>query len=283
MIALGVGIIAFCLCQELWLRTVRRGAARLWELAAEPQRPGSWRGAMGPVAAAVVRHTPTHRLAALERELGAAGRPWALNAGEYRALQWLLAVGVGLLSGGMTLLLGDGNLTLALAAALLAYLAPRLWLDARAARRRGQLLAQLPGALDLLVVGAEAGLNISRVLAVAARRTGGALGAELALAVREMQVGRSLAQALRSLAQRAALPELDVVVQFLLRSDTGGTPVAQALRDLAQQMRTTRRHRLEVEIGKLPIKLTLVTIGLFMPALFALAVLPNLVLFASRW
>jgi pilus assembly protein TadC len=60
--------------------------------------------------------------------------------------------------------------------------------------------------------------------------------------------------------------------------------VARVLRTQAETLRTRRRQALESEIAALSLKLTLVTILLFLPALFVLSVLPNLLSFLQgRW
>ena len=73
-------------------------------------------------------------------------------------------------------------------------------------RRRRQLAAiaaDLPDVVDLLVLAVGAGLTVRLAVAAVARRSPGPLGAELARALQEADLGRRLADALDDLPERA--------------------------------------------------------------------------------
>src|SRR5262249_54846757 len=66
---------------------------------------------------------------------------------------------------------------------------PALWLRSRARERRSAIVRQLPDLLDLLVICAEAGMALEPALRLAVARLPGALTAEIAALVRELDLG----------------------------------------------------------------------------------------------
>src|SRR5262249_56930429 len=66
---------------------------------------------------------------------------------------------------------------------------PALWLRSRAREQRSAIVRQLPDLLDLLVICAEAGMALEPALRLAVARLPGALTAEIAALVRELDLG----------------------------------------------------------------------------------------------
>ena len=86
------------------------------------------------------------------------------------------------------------------------YIAPAMVVSARARGRQAALAADLPDALDLLAVSVEAGLGFDGALTKLTEHMHGPLAAEFELALGEMRIGESRADALKKLAERAAHP-----------------------------------------------------------------------------
>lgn len=164
---------------------------------------------------------------------------------------------------------------------LLGFKLPDVWLSQRSEVRQRRILADFPFLLDLLVVCASAGLNLRRSLEALAGFRAGPLAAEVQRAIQEIEVGRSPAQALRSLADRTGLSQISAFVSTVIQAEAMGTPVARTFAAQAEAARTQSRQRLEAQISALPTKLTMVTILFDLPAIFGLTVLPNVLRFIS--
>jgi tight adherence protein C len=179
------------------------------------------------------------------------------------------------------------NMTLlAVVFAVIGFYLPNLWLSIKIARRKEALTLGLPDALDLLVVCAEAGMGLDAAM----KRVGEemklsskAISEELSLLNLELRVGKSRKDALKNLAARADLEEVNSLVTLLIQTDKFGTSVAQALRVHSDAMRTRRTQRVEELAARLPIKLLFPTIFCIFPSLFLVIVGPALLQAYKYW
>jgi tight adherence protein C len=137
-------------------------------------------------------------------------------------------------------------------------------------KRQERLAVSLPDALDLLTICVEAGLGFDAALAQVTRNLEGPLAPEFARVLQEMQIGKSRAEAMRSLADRTSVPELRAFVSALTQSSELGIPVANVLREQAKEMRVRRRQRAEAQAQKIPVKITFPLIGCLLPALLVI-------------
>lgn len=149
--------------------------------------------------------------------------------------------------------------------------------------RTAALLAGFPSMVDLTVITALAGLNLYQGLELVAGMTRGPMGEELSQTVSEVKGGVPLEGALQRLAHRCHQPAIDTFAGDLIRALHLGTPVVEALAEAATTAREFQRRRLEQWAGRLPVKMTVAAILFFMPAIFAVVVLPNVLSFISRW
>ncbi|HXQ51175.1 MAG TPA: type II secretion system F family protein [Stellaceae bacterium] len=147
-------------------------------------------------------------------------------------------------------------------------------------RRQNLIRRQLPDALDLLVICAEAGLSLDAGLTRVARDLGPAapqLGDELGLTAVELGFLPNRRQALQNLAKRTDLPAIRGVVQTLTQTERYGTPLAQALRVLAAEFREERLLKAEEKAARLPATLTVPMIIFILPTLFVVLIGPAMV------
>jgi tight adherence protein C len=164
--------------------------------------------------------------------------------------------------------------------ALIGFAAP----DAYLARRQRLLVQQFrlvfPDLLDLLVVCADAGLGLDaafeRVRPEIAKRNR-ELGLNLEMMGAETRAGRSLPEALESLADRLGLEEALSFVSMLRQSLELGSDVGDALRVFSDEMRDKRLMRAEESANKLTVKMVL-PLGLFIfPVVLLVVMLPVII------
>lgn len=145
-----------------------------------------------------------------------------------------------------------------LVAGAVGFFIPDLWLRARLARQHTAILRLLPEAIDLLTLCVEAGLDfvlaLKRVTAVPQYQKE-PLVAELSGVLHEMSLGKRRSEALRAMAKRVGLPELTSFVRTMVQADRMGTPIAQVLAAIAEDMRLQRLTRAERAALKAPIKI----------------------------
>lgn len=174
--------------------------------------------------------------------------------------------------------LGDPwRLLVALAVPIIALLLPSVVVDRLARRRQTDLTRALPDTLDLMVICAEAGLGLNAALDRVAREiatVSQVMAEELMLTSVEIRLLPSREQALEHLAERTGFAGMRSVVQTLIQATRYGTPLAQALRVLASDMRQERMLKAEEKAARLPVMLTVPMICFIMPALFIVILSP---------
>jgi len=181
---------------------------------------------------------------------------------------------------GWTLGLHSGELlwwTILLAVAAGAYLLPDLCLRWQLARRQRALFRAFPDAMDLLRVCVQAGLGLDAAIERVGREMRLAsplLAGEWLLTSLELRAGAARSLALRHLAERVGLSEVDALVSMLIQADRFGTRMSEALQVHADALRTQRRLKAEEAAAQLPVKLLIPLVFCIFPALLAVMLGP---------
>jgi tight adherence protein C len=162
----------------------------------------------------------------------------------------------------------------------LGYFLPNVFLERRIAYRKREILDSFPDAMDLIIVCVESGLGLDAALARVSEEMhmiSPILGEELHLINLELRAGSSRERALRNLALRTGVEDIDTLVAMLVQSDRFGTSVAQALRVHAENLRTKRRLRAEEAAAKIALKLLFPLIFFIFPSMLLVLLGPALI------
>lgn len=146
-----------------------------------------------------------------------------------------------------------------------------------ASQRAQRVLAELPGALDLLAISVEAGLGFDAALGRVADVTEGPLSEELKAMLSEIRVGEARNVALQRLADRIGVNDVAIFARAVIRADQLGTSLGQTLRIQAGDARARRQLAAEEKAGKAPVKMLFPTIIFIFPALFVVVLGPAVV------
>jgi tight adherence protein C len=140
---------------------------------------------------------------------------------------------------------------------------------------RGKHLKQvergLPDALDMMVICAQAGLGLENAIERVAQEfsyANQAVALELAICASEMRIGADRRTALTALGDRTGLDVMRRLAGTLIQTLQFGTPLSQALRVLASEMRQDALTRFEEKAARLPVFLTLPMIVFILPTVF---------------
>ena len=148
------------------------------------------------------------------------------------------------------------------------FVVPGFIVGMRARRRRENIRAQLPDALDLLAVSVEAGMGFDGAVAKLTEHMEGALAEEFAMTLGEMRIGESRQDALKKLAERAAAPEVASFSRAIIQADQLGISLGRLLRVQATDARLKRQAAAEEKAMKSPIKMLFPTVIFIFPAMF---------------
>jgi tight adherence protein C len=166
------------------------------------------------------------------------------------------------------------------AAVLLGFFGPDLYLANAAARRRQALQKALPDGLDLLVICAEAGLSLDAALHRVAEEVAVSspeLADELAVTSVELNFLPERRLALENLAKRVDLAAIRGVVNTLIQTERYGTSLSQSMRVLSAEFRDQRMLRAEEKAARLPATLTVPMILFILPTLFIVLIGPAMI------
>lgn len=164
-----------------------------------------------------------------------------------------------------------------LSAAAFGYYLPNVLLKNLISRRQREIFESFPDALDLMTVCVEAGLAMDAALARVASEIGlksAVLSEELQLVTLELRAGSSKEKALRNLALRTGVDDVDALVAMLIQSERFGTSIADSLRVQSDQLRTKRRQRAEEQAAKIALKLLFPLIFFIFPSLLVVLMGP---------
>jgi tight adherence protein C len=221
--------------------------------------------------------TPTAAVARLQRQLDYAGNPAAWPMQRLVPLKGVGLAG-GALAGGLLGLLFGGAAGILIGAPLGAaagFLGPDLMVYNLGLKRQHEVLLSLPDVLDTLVISVEAGLGFDAAMAQVAEHGKGPMAREMVRVLREMQIGAARAQALRALAARTTVGELQTFVTAVVQAGDLGVPIAGVLREHAKEMRVRRRQRAEEMAQKVPIKILFPVLFCLFPSLFVVILGPG--------
>ena len=200
----------------------------------------------------------------------------------YFAAKTLLALGLpallaGLGAAALEHTLNRGFIYLLLMTAAMGYYLPNFILSRMAATRRRDIFENFPDALDLLTVCVEAGLSLDRAMAKVAGEIhikSVALAQELQLALMEMRAGFSKERALRNLALRSGVDDVDTLVAMLIQSERFGTSMGESLRVHSDNLRAKRSLIAEEAAAKIALKLLFPLIFCIFPTLMLVLIGP---------
>ena len=150
-------------------------------------------------------------------------------------------------------------------------LAPDMLLRSIRKRYLASVERAMPDALDLLVICSEAGLALEQGMERVAgeiRVSSPACAVELSLTHNELRILADRRTALVNMGKRTGLVSLQRLAGTLAQALQYGTPLSQALRALAADLRTEALTRFEARAARLPVLMTLPMILFILPCVF---------------
>jgi tight adherence protein C len=155
----------------------------------------------------------------------------------------------------------------------IAWLVPLLLIETLLARRTRTIENGLPEAIELLIIAVEAGLALEDAIdriVPELQHSRPLIAEQLALTSADLKILPDRQLALAKLAERVDLPSVRSVVTTLTQTMRYGTPLAQALRVVATELRNDSLLRLEARANKMPVMLTIPMVLFILPSLFLL-------------
>lgn len=167
-------------------------------------------------------------------------------------------------------------------AAAVGFFYPDRWLADRVVQRGREISRSLPDMVDMLALSVEAGLDFVAAMNKVVRKSKpSALIEELDATLAEMRVGAGRSDALRNMAYRCNLRELNSFVTLLVQADRLGVSIAKVLRNQSERMRSERFQKAERLGAEASQKILFPLVLCIMPAVFIIFFGPLIVRFLT--
>ena len=207
------------------------------------------------------------RVRRLAWQLRAAGRPVGLTA------QSFIQREAGFVTVGLILMLLsvlNGRIFYGIVLFVVFALWMHVWLWSAIRKRQEEIERDLPDFLDVFSVTVAAGLPFRVALRRVADEHAGPLAEEMSLTLREMQMGVTRRASLEGLRERTRSANVAAFVTALLQSEELGTPLEEALRQIAREVRRTRAQQVRRAATRAQPKVSLVVTMIIVPGVIIL-------------
>jgi tight adherence protein C len=174
----------------------------------------------------------------------------------------------------------DGGLTsliVILMFVLLGFQGPQAILKRRINDRRAAIEKDLPDVIDLLVISVEAGLGFEAALGRVVQNVPGDLSDEFSRMLQETRVGVSRHDAMKSLAERTDVDDLNSFILAMNQADAFGVSVSRMLRVQADEIRVRRRQRAQERAFAAPVKMVFPLVLCIFPSIFVVLLGPAVI------
>jgi tight adherence protein C len=224
---------------------------------------------MQQIARLTTSFTPQQALERTQRLLDLAGNPSGLTPSIMWMMRFIALIGLSALmlllfarrSPTMLLLFGVGG-------AVIGFMLPQMWLSSKVTRRQQAVIRALPDALDLMSIAVEAGLGFDQAMTQVSTKWDNELSLAFGRVIREIQLGKSRREALRSMAESIDVADVTSFTAAIIQADQLGVSIARVLKIQADQMRIKRRQRAQEKAQQAPIKMMIPLVTLIFPSIW---------------
>ncbi|MCX6117762.1 MAG: type II secretion system F family protein [Proteobacteria bacterium] len=194
---------------------------------------------------------------------------------DFISYQILLGLAAGLVSFIAFVTLLGMTITIAIGIAMAAFVYPLVSISDAGVKRQRSCFKDLPFFIDYLCLAMGAGLDFTQSLAVVledAPKT--PLSKEFSMALKNMRLGMTRADALIMMDQRMENPNLKLFLQTMVQAMELGTDVNQTLTALSDTFRAKRFQYAEEMAGKISVKMMIPMLLFILPAVMIMLIGP---------
>lgn len=209
------------------------------------------------------------------KELQHSGVGYLMTSEQYIGLRLTSLVLGAFLASTLLLLLQEFSSIGVLMGALIGFSLPSLSLRDLKAKREKELVKSLPVYLDFLTMAVQAGMNMTGAIHQAVDKgPPGPLRVEFKKVLRDIKAGMSRRDALRELANRNELKEINAFATSIVQAEKTGASIGNTLKIQSDQRRVERFQRAEKLAMEAPVKLVFPLVAFIFPMTFLVLFFP---------
>ena len=226
-----------------------------------------------------LRFTPTGWVSKEQHKLVLAGWAERMDGNSWAAIRIITTIVGVVLAFVLVPLVEDTLMKFAVGGLLvmIGFYGPEASLNRAIDDRRKQMEKQLPDIIDLLVISVEAGLGFEAAMGRVVQNVPGELSKEFQRTLQETRVGVSRHEALRNMAERTDVDDLNSFILALIQADAFGVSIARMLRVQAEEMRVRRRQRIQEKAFAAPVKMIFPMLLCIFPSIFIVILGPAVI------
>src|SRR5690606_34189394 len=145
-------------------------------------------------------------------------------------------------------------------------------------RRARKILTQFPTVAEVLALTVGAGESTTGAIERISRICHGVIGDEFTKTLNDIHAGTPMVQAMQHMSDRMQVGAMTRFVDAIVVATERGTPLAQVLRDQAQDVRDASKRELMEVAGKREISMLVPVVFGILPLTIVFAVFPGLAL-----
>ncbi len=162
--------------------------------------------------------------------------------------------------------------------ALLGWYYPVSWVARLATQRKDRMSKSMPYAIDLITVAMEAGQDFgAAVRNLVNDGPHGPLRDEFGVTLRQVELGKSRIEALKSMSDRIQLDEFRSLVTSVIQSSEMGASISATLKIQAEEIRRRRFQRAERQAARAPSLMLIPTALFILPSVFIIIFVPIMI------
>lgn len=226
------------------------------------------------------RFTPQNAITETRRQLEMAGAPRWLEPTIFLASRLIFGLGLGALMF-FVFSLSPTTSPFALTSMLIiggsifiGFFLPNMLLNRNVRRRQTEVTRAMPDAMDLLTICVEAGLGFDAAMRKVVEKWDNDLARAFARVLQEIQLGKLRREAMRDMADRLGVDEINTFVAAVIQSEQLGVSMARVLRVQSDSMRIKRRQRAEENAQRAPVKMLMPMAFLIFPTIMIILLGP---------
>jgi tight adherence protein C len=140
----------------------------------------------------------------------------------------------------------DWSLTYIPIVGCVGYFYPNIWMNGKIEERQKEIMMNMPFGVDMLALSVEAGLDFIAAMAkVNEKAKPNALSEEFEIVIKEIRIGASRAEALRSMAWRIDMIQISSFCATLIAADSVGASIGPILKALSGEIRQKKSAEVE--------------------------------------
>lgn len=159
--------------------------------------------------------------------------------------------------------------------AAVGFIYPDIWVNGKIQERQKAIIMSMPFCVDMLALSVEAGLDfIAAMGKVIEKAKPSALTEEFGIVIKEIKIGSSRADALRSMAWRSDLIQITSFTATLIAADSVGASIGPILKSLAGEIRQKKSSEAEKAGATAATKILFPMLFFITPAVFIVIAAP---------